>query len=481
MLIYKHFYKNLYSNDCFSYIMKKIVILILLLFLLVGCTQQITSNAVKNIDNNNKDNYEEIDYIKVYFCPRDRCMNQLIKLIESANESVHCGLFDLDLRDLIDTFDKMSYLVDVRLVIDDENFDKSLDRKEYVRWDDSSQLSHNKFCIIDNKIISTGSFNPTTRGNFYNNNNLVIIDSELLAKNYEIEFKELWHYEFSGGDKINMPVIDTNRGSMELYFCPEDQCKNNVVKVLNSANESIKFMTFSFTHDDIGDVLVKKHLQGINVQGVFERTQNNAWCEFDKLSGLNIKWDENKANMHHKVFIVDDKIVITGSFNPTSNGDTNNDENVLIMYNKDIAKQYVSEFDYVWSYTPNKDFEVKNATDLVIKKVMYDPISKDKGNEYVILYNVGETDIDLDGLKLQDHKSNYQLSGLVPSNEEYKYNSTRLTLKNSKGVLYLKSKYDEIIDHVAWEGFNNWSLIDKQGKGLVRKKFDNVNSETEWN
>jgi len=447
-------------------------------------TSRVVEDINNNIDNNKNtnNNYENITYIKVYFCPRDRCMDQLIELIESANESVHCGLFDLDLRDLINTFDKMSYLVDVRLVIDDENHDKYLAKKEYVRWDDTSQLTHNKFCIIDNKIISTGSFNPTHRGNFVNNNNLVIIDSELLAKNYEDEFRELWHYEFSGGRKVVYPIIDTNFGKIENYFCPEDQCKNNVVRVLDSANESIKFMTFSHTHDDTGDILVKKHFKGVNVQGVFERTQNNAWCEYDKLEqfGLNIKWDENKANMHHKVFIVDEKIVITGSFNPSSNGDTNNDENVLIIYNEEIGKKYIEEFDYVWNYVPNQDMQIRNATGLVIKKVMYDPTGADKGNEYVVLYNVGENEIDLSGFKLQDHKANYKLSGFIPANKEFKYSSNRMALKNSKGSLYLKNEYEEVIDSVAWEGFNDWKLVDKVGQGLVRSKFDNVNDEGEW-
>tara|TARA_Y100000034_G_scaffold39094_2_gene48187 strand:+ start:24240 stop:25649 length:1410 start_codon:yes stop_codon:yes gene_type:complete len=468
--------------------MKKIVILILLFVFLVGCSN-IDSNVIFNLNGNlGEDNVdyinmqENITYIKVYFCPRDRCKDHLITLIESANESVHCGLFDLDLKDLKQTFEKMSYLVDTRLVIDDENFDPYLAKKEYVRWDDTSQLTHNKFCIIDNKIISTGSFNPTHRGNFVNNNNLVIIDSKLLAENYEAEFRELWHYEFSGGDKVLYPIIETNFGVMENYFCPEDQCKNNVVRVLASANESIKFMTFSHTHDDTGDILVKKHFAGINVQGVFERTQNNAWCEYERLEkyDLNIKWDENKANMHHKVFIVDEKIVITGSFNPSSNGDTNNDENVLIIYNEDIAKQYVEEFDYVWSYSPNSDLEVRNVTNLVIKKVMYDPVGADKGNEYVVLFNVGSNEIDLSEFKLEDHKANYQFSGVIKPDEEFKYESSRLSLKNSEGMLYLKNEYNELVDFVAWEGFEEWSLEDKKGEGLVRTKFDVVNNEGEW-
>ena len=48
--------------------------------------------------------------------------------------------------------------------------------------------------------------------------------------------------------------------------------------------------------------------------------------------------------MHHKVFIIDNRTVITGSFNPTKNGDTRNDENILIIHDEKIAGKYLEEF-----------------------------------------------------------------------------------------------------------------------------------------
>ncbi|MBU0459583.1 MAG: phospholipase, partial [Nanoarchaeota archaeon] len=55
----------------------------------------------------------------------------------------------------------------------------------------------------------------------------------------------------------------------------------------------------------------------------------------------------NKQNMHHKVFIVDSETVITGSFNPSAGGDTRNDENVLIIKDKALAKKFIEEYEYV--------------------------------------------------------------------------------------------------------------------------------------
>ncbi|MBT4150600.1 phospholipase, partial [Candidatus Woesearchaeota archaeon] len=49
--------------------------------------------------------------------------------------------------------------------------------------------------------------------------------------------------------------------------------------------------------------------------------------------------------MHHKVFIIDGKTVVTGSFNPSKNGDSRNDENILIIRDETIASRYLAEYE----------------------------------------------------------------------------------------------------------------------------------------
>ena len=52
--------------------------------------------------------------------------------------------------------------------------------------------------------------------------------------------------------------------------------------------------------------------------------------------------------MHHKVFVIDNQSVVTGSFNPTLSADTKNDENLLIMHDEKIAKAFLGEFYSLW-------------------------------------------------------------------------------------------------------------------------------------
>jgi len=53
--------------------------------------------------------------------------------------------------------------------------------------------------------------------------------------------------------------------------------------------------------------------------------------------------------MHNKVIVIDGRYVITGSLNFSTNAETSNDENVIIIDNPDIARLYLQDFERVWN------------------------------------------------------------------------------------------------------------------------------------
>jgi phosphatidylserine/phosphatidylglycerophosphate/cardiolipin synthase-like enzyme len=86
--------------------------------------------------------------------------------------------------------------------------------------------------------------------------------------------------------------------------------------------------------------------------GVFDKDQyhSNSGTEFDNLrnAGIQVNLDGNPRLMHHKVIIIDQQIVITGSYNFSNNAEHNNDENTLIIHNPDITAQYMAEFQQIY-------------------------------------------------------------------------------------------------------------------------------------
>lgn len=318
--------------------MKKILLIILILIITLfisSCTIQEQKQLIGNI-------IKEIQIIEtgpeptIVFCPKENCTKTFLDLIQESDE-IKCVLYDLDIPVIIDA------LVDKNAEVYLEE-DNKLDEFNYGY---SYALMHNKFCIFDEKKIMTGSFNPTFNGANRNNNNIIIIESKTLVNNYLSEFNEIKNNIFGKG-KINLhSKIIYNNYSIQNYFCPEDNCQKHVLKELDDAKESIRFMTFSFTDTVIADKLIEKQEQGIEIEGIMESKRTTMqYNRYNQLTqnGVLVHKDNNKYNLHHKVFIIDNETVITGSYNPTKSGNERNDENILIIKNKDIARQYLEEF-----------------------------------------------------------------------------------------------------------------------------------------
>ncbi|MBI2542177.1 hypothetical protein HYV80_05700 [Candidatus Woesearchaeota archaeon] len=307
---------------------------------ILGCGQ-ITGKAVDVP-------YETARSPEVYFCPQTDCSKIFESNIKSANLSVYCALYDLKLRNVISALSRKSKTAEVKIVTDESTYKEQI-KGRAVRLDDDRQLMHNKFCVIDQNIVVTGSFNPTDNDNNYNNNNVVVVYSGALAKNYEDEFVELWDGRFGEGSNVKYPALYINNMEVENYFCPEDKCASRIISLIEDAKESVYFMAFSFTNGDIADALISR--SDLDIKGIFDSSQSSGrYSQFKRLQGfgMNVKKDPNKYKMHHKVFIVDRKIVVTGSFNPTSSADTKNDENLLIIHDENIADVFLEEFGSLW-------------------------------------------------------------------------------------------------------------------------------------
>ncbi len=314
--------------------------LLFLILLLTGCS---TGKAVAG-DTFIADSGD----INLYFCPQQQCEEHLLQFLDSAQESIHCAFYDIGLPSVQKKIVEKEAKIEVEIVTDSDYIKKF--NHPFVKKD-SYGLMHNKFCIIDGQKVSTGSMNPTENDAHKNNNNLLLINSPVIAQSYEDEFQELWAGVFKKGEKIKNPKVNLSGIPVQTYFCPEDHCEEQVRAELKKAQKSIFFMIFSFTDQGIGNDLLIKNLDNLELRGVMETTQISEFSQFQRLkqNGIPVRKDGNSHNLHHKVFIIDGKTVITGSFNPSANGDKHNDENVFIIENEEIATRFKEEFEKVYA------------------------------------------------------------------------------------------------------------------------------------
>jgi phosphatidylserine/phosphatidylglycerophosphate/cardiolipin synthase-like enzyme len=122
---------------------------------------------------------------------------------------------------------------------------------------------------------------------------------------------------------------------------PDDGVSARIVELINAAQDNIHFLAFSFTSNDIADAIIGRSGAGVLVQGVFDEDQlDNPGGEFVRMltEGLDVSVDANPDKLHHKLIVIDGKIVITGSYNFSASAEEVNDENVAIIFSEEVAR-----------------------------------------------------------------------------------------------------------------------------------------------
>jgi phosphatidylserine/phosphatidylglycerophosphate/cardiolipin synthase-like enzyme len=251
--------------------------------------------------------------------------------------------------------------VEVRVVMESDNRDRSDPQKLSdagipVLGDRREGLMHDKFVVIDNAEVWMGSMNFTDSGAYEDNNNLIRIRSVKMAENYTTEFNEMFVDDMFGADDVPAtpnPRVTIDGIPIDVYFSPDDNVANNLLDLIYNAEESIYFMAYSFTSDPLAEAIRARAEEGVTVKGVMDSEQinSNIGTEFDpfRQAGLDVRRDGNPGLLHHKVIIIDEQIVITGSYNFTNSAETRNDENLIVLYDPFFASQFMAEFQRVFA------------------------------------------------------------------------------------------------------------------------------------
>ncbi len=302
----------------------------------------------------------------------------LVSLMNRATRTMDVAIYDFDLQNAADAMVAAKKRgVQVRMVTDSDTpgntkdaeiqtaFKKLRDAAIPIVEDNRKPIMHNKFTVVDKEWVETGSWNYTIGDTYRLNNNMIIIRSPQLADNYSAEFEKMFTKKQFGPTKdkgVPHPQLTIGGARVQNYFASEDGVANHIMDTLKTAQKSIYFLAFSFTHDGIGSLMIDRSKAGVKVGGVFEtRGSDTAYSEYGKMktAGLEVYTDGNPYVMHHKVIIVDERTVIFGSFNFSDNADKDNDENLLIVDDPALAKAFKGEYDRMVEVAKNQPAKKK--------------------------------------------------------------------------------------------------------------------------
>ncbi len=294
---------------------------------------------------------------------------KLAAFIATAKTSVEIAIYQLDLSNVTAALlDVHKRGATVRVVTDVDSLEDKDENPSFKQLEkagiqvvggNSNAIMHDKFVVVDRAAVWTGSWNFTENDTYRYNNNGILIQSRDLARNYTATFEKMFSDKKFGAQRkpgSTNPRVDVNGITVENHFAPEDDVAEKIIARLKQASRTLDFMAFSFTDDAIGNTVRDRAKAGVKVRGVFENTGSETqFSEYGamKKAGLDVWQDGNPYLMHHKVFIVDSRVVILGSFNFSQNAQTSNDENLLIIDDANIAQQFEEEFARVYAQAKN--------------------------------------------------------------------------------------------------------------------------------
>jgi len=276
--------------------------------------------------------------------------NIITKDISEANSTINMAMYYLTNKNITKALIKAHQRgVEVKIVTDDKNINlkryKSLKHYGVVIKDDNDKkaLMHNKILIVDNHIVWIGSGNYTVYSFYRNSENFLKIRDNKIAKYYNKKFMTL----YNNLDNISIePYIDRE---LEIYFSKDSDIESRIIELIRASKVEIDIMMFAFTNRDIANELLKARERGVEVKIVIDRTQNkyqraNSIYNYLKLKGVDIELDRNRFKLHNKVMIIDSNITIIGSYNYTKKANSINDENILIIKDRELTEKYLGEF-----------------------------------------------------------------------------------------------------------------------------------------
>ena len=179
----------------------------------------------------------------------------LVKAIDNAKLSIDVAAYSISLNSvryaLINAHDRG---VTVRMVMESANMDRSdpqalIEAGIPIVGDEQQGLMHDKFMIIDRSEVWLGSMNFTDSGTYDYNNHLIRIQSTKSAENYTKEVEEKFLDDRFGEDVVPEtpnPTWTIDQTRIDTFFSPDDGVINGLAALLNSAEESIYFLAFSF-------------------------------------------------------------------------------------------------------------------------------------------------------------------------------------------------------------------------------------------
>ena len=139
-----------------------------------------------------------------------------------------------------------------------------------------------------------------------------------------------------------------------VYFTPPAGAANAIVKAIDASQHEVLVQAYGFTHNAIAQALLRAQGRGVSVRVLLDQKSdhtNRYVIDLLNQGQVSLREDGKHAISHNKVMVIDEAVVITGSFNFTNSAETRNAENFLILKSVELASQYKMQWQIHWGHS----------------------------------------------------------------------------------------------------------------------------------
>ena len=295
----------------------------------------------------------------VLFAPEDDLESYVLDQLATAQTSIRLAFFNVRLEEVRDLLvAKKNAGVTVEIILDKKQQDKiyntmgeellglGVDVTMIENTSATDATMHNKFAIIDDHLVMTGSANYSYTALNVSDEDMIAFDDAALAARYDAEFDEI----LAGGDESSAPYAGAP--AIQAWMGPEDSLAYKVVGAIEDAQDNIVVAMFQLNTGMIVDALIEAEDRGVNVVVILDEVQANQEGEDGDedmaAAGVHViladATGSAQAEMHSKFMVVDHETVVMGSYNWTNLGSFYNDENILVIEDAHLAARVEGKF-----------------------------------------------------------------------------------------------------------------------------------------
>jgi phosphatidylserine/phosphatidylglycerophosphate/cardiolipin synthase-like enzyme len=158
---------------------------------------------------------------------------------------------------------------------------------------------------------------------------------------------------------LSITISISTLAKTEVYFSLYDNPQKEIIKNINQAETSINIAMYTFTDKEITLSLANAQQRGVKVRVYLDRSQIESTYSISRFlvqNGIKVRISSNNYIMHNKFAIIDNRLLLTGSYNWTFAANNKNEENLMVIDDPEIIKIFQNQFVNLWThkYSPER-------------------------------------------------------------------------------------------------------------------------------